>query len=66
MMLDPKLLELLACPVCDNRPPLREEHDTLVCDQCGRVYPVRDGIPELLPESAIIPADTASHSEKKD
>lgn len=50
-MLDPKLLEILACPACDDRPPVRLEGDGLKCDKCGRVYPVRDGIPEMLVES---------------
>lgn len=47
-MIDPKLLEILACPACDDRPPVRLEGDGLKCDQCGRVYPIRDGIPEML------------------
>jgi len=55
MTLDPKLVQILACPACDTRPPLREVGDTLVCDVCRRVYPVRDGIPILLPEEAAIP-----------
>lgn len=52
MPIDPKLLEILACPDDDNRPPLRLAGQTLVCDQCGRVYPIQDGIPILLPEEA--------------
>jgi hypothetical protein len=56
-MIDPKLLEILACPACDDRPPVRLEGETLVCDQCRRVYPIRDGIPEMLVESATIPGD---------
>ena len=28
MALDPALLEILACPICEDRPPLREEGDT--------------------------------------
>ena len=55
MSLDPKFLAVLACPADDNRPPLRQEGDTLVCDQCGRVYPIKDGIPILLPEEATLP-----------
>ncbi len=54
-ILDPKLVEILACPACDSRPPLRLAEETLVCDRCRRVYPIRDGIPILLPEEAIIP-----------
>lgn len=53
--LDPKLVEILACPACDDRPPLRLEGETLVCDACRRVYPIRDGIPQLLIDEATIP-----------
>ena len=56
--LDPKFLAVLACPADDNRPPLRQEGETLICDQCGRRYPIRDGIPILLPEEATIPDKT--------
>jgi len=59
MALDPKLVDILACPACDDRPPLRLVGETLVCDSCHRVYMIRDGIPILLPEEATIP-DTAN------
>ncbi|WP_119323625.1 Trm112 family protein [Capsulimonas corticalis] len=58
MVLDPKLLEILACPACDDRPPLRLEGETLVCDECHRVYPIHDGIPILLPDEALQPEQT--------
>jgi uncharacterized protein YbaR (Trm112 family) len=35
MSLDPQLLEILACPACDSRPPVRQEGDWLVCDVCN-------------------------------
>ena len=35
----------------------REEGDRLVCERCGRRYPVRDGIPVMLIEEAELPAD---------
>ncbi len=54
--LDPKFLAILACPADEDRPPLRQDGDTLVCDKCGRIYPIRDGIPILLPEEAVLPA----------
>jgi len=56
-MIDPKLLELLACPVCPERPPLEERDGWLVCMSCGRRFPIRDGIPDLLPESAVEPQE---------
>ena len=56
--LDPEFLALLCCPACDNRPPLRlsDTRDALVCDQCRRVYPIVDGLPNLIVEDAQPPA----------
>jgi uncharacterized protein YbaR (Trm112 family) len=52
--LDPKLLEILACPGCHGR--IRELPDTgrLECVQCRRSYPVQEGIPILLLERAEV------------
>lgn len=52
-MIDPELLAILACPVCDARPPLREEGEYLVCSKEGHGFPVVEGIPHLLPEDVI-------------
>lgn len=52
-MIDPTLLEILACPLRDDRPPLRLEGDFLVCDECRMKFPIVDGIPRLLAEEAI-------------
>lgn len=48
-----ELLSILACPQCHQ--PLRAEGDELVCTGCGLRYPVRDGIPVMLPEEASPP-----------
>ena len=53
MGVDKELLEILACPV--DHAPVREEGDRLVCGQCKRRYPVRDGIPVMLIEEAELP-----------
>ena len=52
-MLDPDLVEILACPAC--RGEVRDEGDRIVCTACGRRYPVRDGIPILLVDEAETP-----------
>ena len=52
-MIDKTLLEILACPVCKTEVKL--EGDRLVCVQCGRRYPIRDGIPVMLVEEADQP-----------
>ncbi|HWA83242.1 MAG TPA: Trm112 family protein [Fimbriimonadaceae bacterium] len=49
-MIDPEFLAILACPICPDRPALREEGDTLVCVKAGHRFPVVDGIPHLMPE----------------
>lgn len=53
MPVDKELLEILACP--DDKSPVREEGDRLVCTRCGRRYPVRDDIPVMLLEEAEPP-----------
>ena len=49
-MMDPELLDVLACPACHAKVTL--EGERLVCAQCGRRYPIRDGIPVMLVEEA--------------
>jgi len=53
-MIDPKLLEILACPLCKTEVKL--QGDRLVCIKCGRRYPIRDGIPVMLIEEAEPPS----------
>ncbi len=52
-MLNAELLAILACPACEERPPLELRGEYLVCLQCRRAYPIRDDIPVLLVEEAI-------------
>lgn len=52
-MIPPDLLEILACPVCRKPLVLRGE-DGLKCNECKRVYPIRNGIPILLEPEATI------------
>jgi uncharacterized protein YbaR (Trm112 family) len=52
MGLDPRLLEILACP--EDKGPLVyfEDEDALYNPRLRRRYPVRDGIPIMLVEEA--------------
>ena len=45
---DPKLLEILVCPV--TKGPLRYDaaKDELISDQAKLAFPIRDGIPVML------------------
>lgn len=49
---DPKLLDLLVCPL--TKGPLRYDRarQELVSEQAGLAYPIRDGIPIMLVEEA--------------
>ena len=51
-MLDPELLEMLACPSEDHA-PLRVDGDDLVCTFCASRFRVDDGIPVLLLDEAV-------------
>ena len=49
---DPKLLEILVCPL--TKGPLRydAEAQELISEQAGLAYPIRDGIPIMLVDEA--------------
>lgn len=59
---DPAFIALLTCPACDERPPVRllAEQNALQCDRCGRVYPIREGIPDLVVDDAVSPSASAA------
>lgn len=50
--IDPKLLELLVCPL--TKGPLRYDRaaQELVSEKAGLAYPIRDGIPIMLVDEA--------------
>jgi uncharacterized protein YbaR (Trm112 family) len=52
--LAPAEIDQLACPACFAG--LRPDESDLVCQECGRRYPVVDGIPVLIVERASVPA----------
>jgi uncharacterized protein YbaR (Trm112 family) len=53
-MIPQDLLDILVCPVCKKPLLLRDENQSLKCGECRRVYPVRDGIPVMLVDEAVI------------
>ncbi|MBG6247808.1 MULTISPECIES: Trm112 family protein [Symbiopectobacterium] len=56
--MDHRLLEIVACPVCNGRLYYNKEKLELICKADALAYPVRDGIPVLLEKEARkIPAD---------
>ena len=51
---DPKLLEILVCPLCKAVLEMKPDSSGLKCVQCHRVYPIRDDIPVMLIDEARI------------
>ena len=49
---DPKLLEILVCPVTKGDLEYNKEKNELISRQAGLAYPIRDGIPIMLEEEA--------------
>ncbi len=57
MAIDERLIEILACPVCKTDVNLKPDGSGLKCVSCHRVYPIRDDIPIMLVDEAIIEED---------
>ena len=55
MAVSPELLEILVCPACKTSPVVPINNGAgLKCEQCRRVYPVKDDIPVMLIDEATI------------
>lgn len=55
---DPELLAILACPL--DKHAVTREGNYLVCGECQRHYPIRDGIPVMLIDEALTPEQAAA------
>jgi len=49
---DPKLLEILVCPLSERTLEYGREKQELISRSAELAYPMRDGIPIMLPEEA--------------
>ena len=54
VMIDKNLLEILVCPACKQPLEYRQNPESLKCQQCHRVYAVKDNIPIMLVDEATI------------
>ena len=50
--MDTKLLDILACPVCEGALKLSADKTELISKGAGLAYPIRDGIPVMLETEA--------------
>ncbi len=51
-LVDPKLLEILVCPLTKGRLEYDAARQELISRAAKLAYPIRDGIPIMLPEEA--------------
>lgn len=51
-LMDPKLLEILVCPLTKTTLEYDAERQELISRATRLAYPIRDGIPIMLPEEA--------------
>lgn len=49
---DPRLLEILVCPLTKTTLRYDKEKQELISEKAGLAYPIRDGIPIMLAEEA--------------
>lgn len=49
---DPKLLDILVCPLTKSTLRYDRERQELISEQAGLAYPIRDGIPIMLVDEA--------------
>ena len=52
MTTDPKLLEILVCPLTRTRLHYDRDRQELVSKAAGLAYPIRDGVPVMLANEA--------------
>ena len=50
--MNPRLLDILVCPVCKGALLYRKAERELVCNACRLAYPIRDDIPVMLEDEA--------------
>lgn len=55
--MDPRLLEILVCPLCKGPLEFRKDKSELVCKGCRLAFPVKDDIPMMLEDEARRLAD---------
>ena len=56
--MDPKLLQILVCPICKGPLHYKKTDRELICKPCRLAYQVKDDIPVMLEDEARkLPAD---------
>lgn len=51
-MIDPKLLDIMACPICQSRLIYQRDAQEVICKADRLAFPIQDGIPVMLEDEA--------------
>ena len=51
-MIDKKLLDIMACPLCQSPLIHKREQNELICKADRLAFPIQDGIPVMLEDEA--------------
>ena len=52
MILNPRLLDVIACPICKGKLRYDRNQQVLVCNFNRLSFPIKDGVPMMLAEQA--------------
>ena len=50
--MNPRLLDILVCPICKGPLMYRKAASELICKPCRLAYPIKDDIPVMLEDEA--------------
>ena len=64
-MIDKELLDILACSACKGNVVYDKKNEKLICQKCGRRYPIRDGIPVMLIDEAELPEEAEKKPQER-
>jgi len=54
MPISTQLLAILACPLCKDDVKLTSDEKGLKCVSCHRVFPIKDDIPVMIIDEAVV------------
>lgn len=60
-----RLLEIVACPICQGRLKYDSENEQLICNFDHVAYPIKQGIPVLLADQAIALSQSSTNTEQE-
>ncbi|SMB89700.1 hypothetical protein SAMN05660772_01385 [Pasteurella testudinis DSM 23072] len=60
------MLQVIACPRCHAKLRYDQANQRLICEFEHLAYPIKNGIPVLLPESAVTLAETNDKESQHD